>query len=442
MKNHLPAILHKALQAGKLKTKIKNQKYKKILIFLLTLTFIKGLVWLLIIPPFQAPDEQNHFAYVQFIGEMGRKPNPQKEANVSVELYKITEYLNFDWKGNHPMWQLEMRNLLKKHQKDIENIPIENRRQFLFIASGSKNPPFYYYLASLGYKVFYHQSIIQRLYGARLISLALSALVVLLTYLFISGIFKNKILGLTTSFIISFHPSFSFISATVTNDIFAIFSVTLLFYILTKTISARKRILRFIFLILTSILVIYAKGPQHEYLETLAFFISQIKTGHFFQSFWHYLFAQKNHFLANLFPWYWAVFGWLEITLPLWVYKIIKIICGLSFLGWGIKIAKQSKKPKKLKEKEISLIIVAGIAFFLIFAVFLFDWRRFVQSGSAFLIQARYFLPGISAHMFFLILGILWLVPKKWHNLTLKLLITGMILLNIFSLRTIINYFY
>src|SRR5215212_2809357 len=49
------------------------------LVFLLLATFLVGCAWALLVPPFQAPDENAHVAYVQSLAERGALPGNEGE---------------------------------------------------------------------------------------------------------------------------------------------------------------------------------------------------------------------------------------------------------------------------------------------------------------------------------------------------------------------------
>ena len=70
----------------------------KWILILLAAILVKGIVWILLTPVFQIPDEPSHFSYVQFLAENKRAPLPRREVVTSRELFQISEIVNFNWR--------------------------------------------------------------------------------------------------------------------------------------------------------------------------------------------------------------------------------------------------------------------------------------------------------------------------------------------------------
>src|SRR3989344_395850 len=100
---------------------------KKLIKILLLLTFIKGLVWMVLTPIFQVPDEPSHFSIIQFIGETGRRQHPRREGVTSQELMTASKILNFDWNIVHPVW----RGLPDNWQMLLKVIPETERTDWV-----------------------------------------------------------------------------------------------------------------------------------------------------------------------------------------------------------------------------------------------------------------------------------------------------------------------
>lgn len=457
--------------------------HRKILLYIFFLIILaKSVVWLFTIPIFQSPDEALHFAYVQYLVEEGKRAHPRRGSIVSQELISVAKILNFNWGKSHPVWQ----DYQTDWQEKIKNIDQKESREYVtFEQRTIKNPPLYYWLATAAYKLVYPYSFLCRFYAVRFFSSLLSLLTLFVIYKTGRICFKSKQEALILIMLVAVQPMFSFLSVSINNDILAIFMTTLFIYfalakksfwsfltiiasLLVKPILAililvypfvlGKKIIKGLAISSAIILIIFLgslvvledfKQPTTplfdfiryqialaDYQSQLIFLFNNLTNGKIFFQFWQYLIANKNTFLHNLFPWYWGVFGWLEATMPLWVYRILKIVCGLAFVGLikGLIINKNKNKAK------ICFLILTIIIFSI--GIVFNDFKSYVTEGTVFGIQGRYFLPVISAQMILLILGLKTLIPKKFHNLLSLLLIFGSVTLNIVGFLTMYRYFY
>jgi hypothetical protein len=57
--------------------------------WLLGAVALAGIAWVFAVPPWQVPDEDAHFAYVQTLAELGRRPS--QKLRPAVEAQKSTE---------------------------------------------------------------------------------------------------------------------------------------------------------------------------------------------------------------------------------------------------------------------------------------------------------------------------------------------------------------
>ncbi|MBU2051706.1 DUF2142 domain-containing protein, partial [Patescibacteria group bacterium] len=160
---------------------------------------------------------------------------------------------------------------------------------------------------------------------------------------------------------------------------------------------------------------------MHDIQEFLLVFMAWFQANN-----WHqinnYLSVYAKPLLAEVFPWYWGVFGWLEKIMPLIIYRALKIICALGLIGILI-----SRQFRRLKFLLILTVIMAAV-------VFANDFFIFSQRGSNFGIQGRYFLPAVSAQMILLTFGLSKFIPPK-------ILIGLSLLLNLIALWTNYQYF-
>src|SRR3989338_9040783 len=72
-----------------------------ILAALLAVTLFKGLLWAIFTPVFQAPDENRHYLYIQYLAEFKKLPS-QDVLFESNEVLKAYQYLEFEKIKHHP----------------------------------------------------------------------------------------------------------------------------------------------------------------------------------------------------------------------------------------------------------------------------------------------------------------------------------------------------
>jgi hypothetical protein len=423
----------------------------KLLIILLLLAFFKGLIWAFITPIFQAPDENTHFGLIQFIGETNHHPGPRNGDITSKELIAVGKIVNFNWIESHPVWQ----GLKSNWVQQILSLESNLKNQFTHQKNqgGQKLPRLYYWLNYPIYKLFFGQNFLIRFYALRGFSVVLGVFTVYLVYLIAKLFFANGRLALAAAFLVGFQPMASLIFSSITYDSLAILVSTLFIYFCIKFFKTKQTkfqvwalLVALVALTVKTQLIglvlswpLLLKKSQRKYLlffllglillarikeygDTLKRAYLSLPSLQIFKGLSQYLAIYAKAFLAEIFPWYWGVFGWLEKTMPLWVYRILKIITGFSFIG----LLRSAKK--------LFSVIMAGV-------IFVNDFFIFTRTGTQFGVQGRYFLPAIAAHMILLVFGLTQLIPLKWHKQLAIAIIFGSFGLNLIGLYTLYQYF-
>lgn len=404
----------------------------KWLIILLVAFLIKGLVWMFITPIFQVPDENLHFGLIQYLGENNRFPAPKTSRHVSLELAKTAQAVNFNWMKSHPVWQ----GLPLDWQQQIKSIDFQARKTFSDYQSmgGQKLPKAYSIIGAVVYKIFSRADFFWRFYSLRFLSVIFGLITVYLTYLITLSFFKRPALALSAAAAVAFHPMASVIFSSITYDSLTILTATAFLYLAVKFIKTTKKKFQWLalivalaglmvksqliglslawlflltkkqlkFLPLFLIIFIFLGWQMHDIQEFLLIFLAWFQGNN-----WHlvadYADVYAKPLLAEVFPWYWGVFGWLEKVMPMLVYRVIKIIFGLSLIG--IIISRQFCRIRFLLIFTFVMALVIMVNDFFIFS----------QRGANFGVQGRYFLPAISAHM---ILLIFWFISFNTQKLS------------------------
>lgn len=178
-----------------------------------------GLAWSLIVPPFQTPDENAHYAYVQQIAERGTLPRTiAAEGPLSPKQDQILgALLTFGIVGHRD-------NPAPDTQVQQEVIDRIDAQQLTALGSGdaltaTANPPLYYALESIPYKLTPGGKVLDKLEAMRCLSALLGAFTVLLVFMFLRELLPGTRWSWSAgALLVAFQPLFGFMSGGVNND--------------------------------------------------------------------------------------------------------------------------------------------------------------------------------------------------------------------------------
>lgn len=438
-------------------TKVKNNK----LIFLLfLLIFLKSLVWVYSFPVWQTPDERSHFGYVQFLAENKKIPIFKQDFYLSKEIGIATNILEFNkvrfhnnttqsFKKNKRYGSEEKKLSQKKvldnrvptntiSNSDLEKLDIKD-----FSSRGY--PPFYYTLAIPFYDLFYNSNIITRVEAVRFLSILISMIILFITYK-LSGLFyTNKLFKLSIVAFVGFQPMYSMLSVSINPDILVILFITLLTYLLLKCIITNdiptkdnviisillglffltkqyalvglamyvisiaylafknKKIYDYIKKILLSAIIIFLTSGWWYLMYMPKLFHSEQVIG-----FYEYISKYSSKYLGWVFDSYWGIFGWLDTTLNLKYYYLLReftILSLIGFIAFSFNIGK--------KQLTRYLFLLSYVFIFFIFIIYLDS--SYVMRGNSGIVQGRYFLIPIALTSILFIRGLSYLITKKYH---------------------------
>ena len=196
--------------------------------------FVSVFAWSMVTPPFQAPDEPTHLAYVQRLAETGRPPDPDevKRPPLSSEGRAGLAATNFSGViGNpfgKPPWTAQQQRAADRLLQS--GAPEDDGGG---AAAYGSYPPLYYLVAVPPYAMSdaAGATIIGKLTAVRLLSCVLSALTVLFVFLFVRELLPGSprawVVGALSVAVL---PYFGFIGSSVNNDVLvATLSAALLF---------------------------------------------------------------------------------------------------------------------------------------------------------------------------------------------------------------------
>ena len=180
---------------------------------------LSALTWSLIVPLFQVPDEQAHVAYAQHLAEVGAPPAGQRgKPAVSEDERRLFS-------------RLRSRAITHRPENPPLSTPRAHRRLEQAVdrpadragpggySNATQNPPLYYGLAAIAYRLSPFTDLPDRIHAMRILSALLAALTALLAYLFVRELFPATPWAWTVGGLaVAAQPMFGFIGGGVNND--------------------------------------------------------------------------------------------------------------------------------------------------------------------------------------------------------------------------------
>lgn len=177
-----------------------------------------GVVWSLIVPPFQVPDENAHYAYVQQVAERGTLPRPGPlDGPLSPREDRMLSALGTFAIAEHrgvPAPQTQAQ------QRTIERVAAErlSARGSGNALTATANPPLYYALQAVPYKLS-GGAVLDKLAAMRLLSALMGAATVALVFMFLRELLPGTRWAWPAGALaVALQPLFGFMSGGVNND--------------------------------------------------------------------------------------------------------------------------------------------------------------------------------------------------------------------------------
>ena len=200
--------------------------------------FLSCLAWAWVTPPFQAPDEPSHYAYAEVLAVTGEPP---RQGQTDLPAWSSAEFAALDavWfpqvranPGGKPPWTEAERHRLE----ELLAKPLRDDDGGGEGASPTAGyPPLYYALLVPAYAVVKTAGgdVIERLTAMRFVSSLLTALMVLLVFMFVRELVPGAPLVASVGALgVGLLPYVGFIGSSVNNDVLATTLAATLFYLL------------------------------------------------------------------------------------------------------------------------------------------------------------------------------------------------------------------
>jgi hypothetical protein len=199
---------------------------------LLAATVIVSLGWMAATPPFQAPDENAHFGYVQFLVERGELPQSAGAPLLSTEQSEAAQAANAIQTQQQPATKPEWSRLAYERWLARSETLTDAARTDGGPNPAGVNPPLYYLWAAVPYSAASGGDVFARITLMRLWSIPFLLVTVAATWLLAGTVFGPRpALQLAAAAVPALFPMVSFISSSVTPDslIYALWSLVFLF---------------------------------------------------------------------------------------------------------------------------------------------------------------------------------------------------------------------
>jgi hypothetical protein len=456
----------------------------RILALLLALSLIRGVLYSAIIPPWQTPDEPDHFQYVAFLARYHRPPTRQDIAAdewPQTQVYASMQAFNF--------WALRAHTLPPPVLEEEYRAAVSH-------------PPLYYLLGAFLLTPFTRCDLITQLQVMRLGSVLLGTLTVLVAYLTAQALFpEDASWQLAIPAFVTFLPMHTFITSSVNNDSLAELLASLVIYSLLRILKAGPSWRRVTGVACLSLLGILTKRTT-TFTIPLAI-LTIINTWGFWSSvgrdaippyslnnrhglnlqvllirfclkaksrkrfvwlliisaiglgLWALISYSPSFILHSLlsilhpsspialsflltFASFWADFGWMNVPLDLGWYAALAVLSLLALCGLGLFAIRVMRGTEPLKTWQRQALLMLLLAIVLIFAqTFGLIIARGIHQ------QGRYLFPALIPLAVFFTLGLREWVPVRHRGFFPLALVLGMFVLDSVSLCCyIIPYFY
>lgn len=443
---------------------------------------LNALCWIILIPIWQYPDEQAHFAQVQNIAETGQSifgVNTSREVVLSEEILKTKrDETGSNFYTYHPEFKLENSGMpFGKDERQLINLPKSERTNFVQ-NEATYNPPLYYYLASRTYKLASNLDIFYRVFAIRFMSVIIFLVNIFIIYKTAQILFRsNTFYGTCLASLVSFMPMLVFSSTGILPDPLTNLLYSLIVYFSIKVVITKKVLAHVVLSIpaltlgfftrqhfLLGIIPIFSaaaftlKGKNLFYLLVVGvvllaliilasinprllpfLYLIRIPDARIIdlqsadpQSLFRHIILFSKNSAAQSWPWYWGVYKWLSYTLPPIYYQVINRLAVISALGLVFYLVQYLRKPNFLKNSKLILFaLFVNIFYWSFFLIWDYFFRR--NNNFSFGFQGRYFFPFITLQMYLLTFGLYYVIGsifKKKAALLIFLLTLCMLLFN------------
>lgn len=454
---------------------------------------VQGILYSLLIPPWQSPDEPHHF---------GKGVLFSKNAALGSENHRILSKEIVRSMATFHAWQYQNLPRPEPLPQSLTKLPFYHG-----IESLSEREPLYYLINSFILKVFNLKKSINQFYLIRFLSFFYYVFTVYFIYLSSKLIFKGNIPYIfATVCFVGFLPQFLIISTSVNPiNLSVLLGAAFLYTILYSLFKGKNLIALFLspliiglaffnhrvalfmippFVVLLSIYFVRSLKNRKELIKIsiiilavlLIFILLFFTAQHFFPDYFKKVVnfsgvkpriddinkftkyvsigtsQSISNFLNGFFKTFWFFAGWLRFEYHLDIYSVLKLICLLSVLGLlKYLYSYLARKEYTIDVDFASFLILAAAGLPIILGIIIRYYPRsiMVEGNAVFpylfteVAQGRYLFPAIGALAIFFVLGLKEIAPKRLKRWVPLFIIVGFMAMNIYTVfHSLIRFFY
>jgi 4-amino-4-deoxy-L-arabinose transferase-like glycosyltransferase len=198
---------------------------------------LNGLAWSLLTPAFQVPDETSHFAYAQYVAETGHRAGTAARPEFSSEQAAVMGAINTFGIIGRPL----VRTVATRSGGAQIDRQIEEARDHAARDNGggpstaSSQPPLFYAIEAVPYRLFAWASLPVRLHAMRALAAVMFALSAALCALFVAELLPSRPWApLAGGLALALSPYSAFIATGVTPDALLLLVSTAVLYLVVR----------------------------------------------------------------------------------------------------------------------------------------------------------------------------------------------------------------
>jgi 4-amino-4-deoxy-L-arabinose transferase-like glycosyltransferase len=200
----------------------------------MVVAFLSAACWSFTTPPFQVPDEPDHFAYVQQLAETGRLPSSGERLFSPEEL---TALRDLDWQEMRLQPQnqaLDTAAQQSRLEHDLHS-SLSRRSELEAAGNAASEPPLYYAMETIPYALGSAGTLLDQLELMRLLSATMAAFTALFAFLFVREALPGESWAWTVGGLgVALSPLLGFMAAGVNPDALLYADTAALFYLLAR----------------------------------------------------------------------------------------------------------------------------------------------------------------------------------------------------------------
>lgn len=478
--------------------------HSKQILLLLSLSLVRGLIYVAIVPPWQAPDEPRHFEYVRLLYEK-RRWLTWSDATVPLQQEIITSM------NQHRFWEFGFTSA-GVFKLEPGTLPQTFREIWSpEITHELHQPPIGYVpYAAVMPLVVKHDTVVQ-LYAMRLISVLVAMCVVLVAFFTAKELFPGEegFMPLAVPVFVVFLPMHTFITSSLTNDPLAELVVSLVVLLVVRTfrrglslsrmgatlsllilglltkrttlvviptlvgatllyfwegILSLTRHWKRMSLILIAVIIVIGRGIQLWDRLTatmvrgfpgLTGFVDWMLHFHLLLPSEQFPFSLSRQYVSSaafalyqrygqvLFESFWGNFGWMKVRLDTALYVLLAFVSLTAFLGVCHLAIRSLRKNRSWAPWQKQCLWVFLLAVFSAISLTFGNSIRTWNLGWGVLPQGRHLFPVMIPIAILFSFGLRELVPARYEGLFALLYVLFLILLDsICLIAYILPFFY